>query len=287
MEHGLLRRQVGNVSPVPKRRFKCPKRRHRPATRRCRGAGRRRDANGAFANEARRQMALRRRAGRPSSLDGTQTMKSWIVADADALAEFYGPNFDKGALPRHSNIEAVGKTQVAAALDREPAERARASTAKSSMQANYCGVSIRPRRGAAAPTANGCSRHARRGHRRRSVMPIQRGGRTWRLRASTRPSCIHVAQKPGIRPRLCPSDCLKPLARVCASGRVRRSFPRRRQPDGDRRGEAYGAACRPEDAPVRPLSRRSGQRQARRLRCRRRGGSPAFRRPASPEAEWP
>lgn len=47
-----------------------------------------------------------------------QTMESWIVADADALAEFYGPNFDKGALPRHSNIEAVGKAQVAAALDR-------------------------------------------------------------------------------------------------------------------------------------------------------------------------
>lgn len=70
---------------------------------------------------------LRTRQGDGWRLDGVrddqahlmvQTMESWIVADADALAEFYGPNFDKGALPRHSDIEAVGKAQVAAALDK-------------------------------------------------------------------------------------------------------------------------------------------------------------------------
>ena len=47
-----------------------------------------------------------------------QTMESWIVADPDALAEFYGRDFDKGALPRRADLEAVGKTDMARALDR-------------------------------------------------------------------------------------------------------------------------------------------------------------------------
>ena len=55
-----------------------------------------------------------------------QTMERWIVADADALAEFYGPDFDKGALPRHSDIEAVGKAQVAAALERATSRTSKA-----------------------------------------------------------------------------------------------------------------------------------------------------------------
>lgn len=46
-----------------------------------------------------------------------QTMESWIVADPEALAEFYGSRFDKGALPRHADLEAVGKAGVARALD--------------------------------------------------------------------------------------------------------------------------------------------------------------------------
>ena len=47
-----------------------------------------------------------------------QTMESWIVADPDGLAEYYGQNFDRGALPRHADIEAVGKAAAADSLDK-------------------------------------------------------------------------------------------------------------------------------------------------------------------------
>lgn len=45
-----------------------------------------------------------------------QTMETWIVADPEALADYYGQNFAAGALPRADNLEAVSKREVARAL---------------------------------------------------------------------------------------------------------------------------------------------------------------------------
>ncbi len=47
-----------------------------------------------------------------------QTMEAWIVADPEALAEFYGQNFHIGLLPRAKNLETVPKQEVANSLER-------------------------------------------------------------------------------------------------------------------------------------------------------------------------
>jgi len=48
----------------------------------------------------------------------TQTMETWIVADPDALSDFYGKNFHKSALPKAQNLEMVLKQDVANSLER-------------------------------------------------------------------------------------------------------------------------------------------------------------------------
>ncbi|HUS81272.1 MAG TPA: DUF4276 family protein, partial [Armatimonadota bacterium] len=45
-----------------------------------------------------------------------QKFEAWVVADADAIAEFYGPGFNSSALPRHANLEAVSKDDLDDAL---------------------------------------------------------------------------------------------------------------------------------------------------------------------------
>lgn len=41
-----------------------------------------------------------------------QVMETWLVADADALARYYGGEFDANMLPRRSNLEEEPKAQV-------------------------------------------------------------------------------------------------------------------------------------------------------------------------------
>ena len=47
-----------------------------------------------------------------------QTMETWIVADPEALGAYYEQGFQRDALPRHQNLEEVGKDDIAEALDR-------------------------------------------------------------------------------------------------------------------------------------------------------------------------
>lgn len=47
-----------------------------------------------------------------------QTMEAWIVADPDALADYYGQSFRKNALPQTRNLETVAKVTLAASLER-------------------------------------------------------------------------------------------------------------------------------------------------------------------------
>ncbi len=47
-----------------------------------------------------------------------QTMETWIVADPEALASYYEQGFQANTLPRHQNLEAVRKRDIAQALNR-------------------------------------------------------------------------------------------------------------------------------------------------------------------------
>lgn len=47
-----------------------------------------------------------------------QTMEAWIVADAAALAAYYGARFNRNALPHADDLETIAKDNVAAALKR-------------------------------------------------------------------------------------------------------------------------------------------------------------------------
>ncbi|MGH9719166.1 MAG: DUF4276 family protein [Bryobacteraceae bacterium] len=47
-----------------------------------------------------------------------QVMETWLVADSQALASYYGQDFLKGSLPRAVNLETVPKTQIEQGLKR-------------------------------------------------------------------------------------------------------------------------------------------------------------------------
>jgi hypothetical protein len=46
-----------------------------------------------------------------------QTMEAWFIADADTLAAFYGQHFNRAALPRTANVEAIEKSRIERALE--------------------------------------------------------------------------------------------------------------------------------------------------------------------------
>ncbi len=47
-----------------------------------------------------------------------RAIESWLVADPDALADFYGQGFLRNALPRQEDVEAIEKNDLMAKLDR-------------------------------------------------------------------------------------------------------------------------------------------------------------------------
>ena len=51
-----------------------------------------------------------------------QTMETWIVADLQTLADYYGQRFQANALPSRQNLEDVNKTSVENALKRATRE---------------------------------------------------------------------------------------------------------------------------------------------------------------------
>ena len=51
-----------------------------------------------------------------------QTMEAWIIADAAAVATYYGQHFLKSALPTAQNLEGIGKASVVNALARATAQ---------------------------------------------------------------------------------------------------------------------------------------------------------------------
>jgi hypothetical protein len=46
-----------------------------------------------------------------------QTMEAWIVADPEALEQFFGPGFNRNAIPRNDDVEEIGKETLIAALE--------------------------------------------------------------------------------------------------------------------------------------------------------------------------
>ena len=46
----------------------------------------------------------------------TQTMETWLLADSEALADYYGQNFARNALPKSDDLERVPKKDVEQAL---------------------------------------------------------------------------------------------------------------------------------------------------------------------------
>ena len=50
-----------------------------------------------------------------------QSMETWIIADRENLKKFYGAGFNENALPKHANLEKVGKKQIMYALTRATA----------------------------------------------------------------------------------------------------------------------------------------------------------------------
>ena len=47
-----------------------------------------------------------------------QTMEAWLIADLDALKEFYGQGFNASAIPKNPDVEKIPKDQLASALEK-------------------------------------------------------------------------------------------------------------------------------------------------------------------------
>lgn len=58
------------------------------------------------------------------------TVEAWLVADPDALASYYGQGFQRTALPKHKDVEAVPKEQLYQSLERATAKTQKKQYAK-------------------------------------------------------------------------------------------------------------------------------------------------------------
>ena len=81
------------------------------------------DAEGPVSEDPRRHLASRDEWDVTFADDDAvhlmvQVMETWIVADADALADYYGKGFRRSALPGAKNLEDVPKIDVEQALRR-------------------------------------------------------------------------------------------------------------------------------------------------------------------------
>lgn len=47
-----------------------------------------------------------------------QVMESWLIADIDTLANYYGQGFNRTAIPRNNNVEEISKANIESALKR-------------------------------------------------------------------------------------------------------------------------------------------------------------------------
>ncbi|GDZ94655.1 hypothetical protein PA905_26110 [Planktothrix agardhii CCAP 1459/11A] len=47
-----------------------------------------------------------------------QVMESWLIADIDTLANYYGQGFNRNAIPRNNNVEQISKAQIESTLKR-------------------------------------------------------------------------------------------------------------------------------------------------------------------------
>lgn len=57
-------------------------------------------------------------------------MESWLIADPEGLAEYFGSGFKRGALPSAENLEDVGKDDVLSALIRATRETRKGAYSK-------------------------------------------------------------------------------------------------------------------------------------------------------------
>jgi hypothetical protein len=47
-----------------------------------------------------------------------QAVEAWLIADPDTLASYYGQSFQRSALPKRQDVEAIPKDALARSLDR-------------------------------------------------------------------------------------------------------------------------------------------------------------------------
>ncbi|HEY9863539.1 MAG TPA: DUF4276 family protein [Candidatus Obscuribacterales bacterium] len=47
-----------------------------------------------------------------------QVMESWLIADIDTLANYYGQGFNRNAITRNNNVEQISKAQIESTLKR-------------------------------------------------------------------------------------------------------------------------------------------------------------------------
>ena len=59
-----------------------------------------------------------------------QTVEAWLVADPETLANYYGQGFQRTALPKHKDVEAVPKEQLYQSLERATAKTQKKQYAK-------------------------------------------------------------------------------------------------------------------------------------------------------------